>query len=324
MRTSLTKIFLALVAVLVLGAGRAEAQADFVGTRALGMGEALRANAAGATAILLNPSGMSLSRGYVIEASYGLRIEDLGHHAFVAIVDSVTSRVAAGLYYEYIHANPRLGFDWAGGRVLDDKLTRSGHAAGISLSLALGERFLLGASVKYLHLDTSAPLPAGTKPSKLSLDHINGVTFDVGATLKLHPKFQLAAVGSNLWNHGSRETPTSAGFGMSIIPVPSLLINFDGVANFTGYKTLVTTSDPSVVKYKLKPAGRFGPGIEWLVASKVPLRAGFVYDTGLNAAYVTAGTGYFGSSYAIDISYRGKVSGGVENFLMIGLRIFIN
>ena len=324
MRTSFIKILLALVAVVFLGAGRAEAQADFVGTRALGMGEALRANAAGASAILLNPSGMSLSRGYVIEANYGLRVEDLGHHAFVAIADSVTSRVAAGLYYEYIRANPKLGFDWAGGRVVDDKLTRSGHAAGISLSLALGERFLLGASVKYLHFDTKAPLPANAKPGKLTLDHINGVTFDVGATFKLHPKFQLAAVGSNLWNHGSRETPTSAGFGLSFIPIPSLLINFDGVANFTGYKTLIHTDDPSIVKYKFKAAGRFGPGIEWLIANKVPLRAGFVYDTGLSAAYVTAGTGYFGSSFAIDLSYRGKVSGGVENFLMVGLRIFIN
>ncbi|MEO6950266.1 MAG: hypothetical protein ABI321_00530 [Polyangia bacterium] len=324
MRTPLITIFLALVAVLCLGAGRAEAQADYVGTRALGMGEALRANAAGASAILLNPSGMSLSRGYVVEAGYGIRVEDVGHHAFVAIVDSVTSRVAAGLYYEYIHANPKLGFDWAGGRVADDKLTRSGHAAGISLSIALGERFLLGASVKYLHFDTNAPLPAGTHPSKLSLDHINGVTFDVGATFKLHPKFQIAAVGYNLWNHGSRETPTSAGFGLSFIPIPTLLINFDGVANFTGYKTLVVTDDPSVVKYKFKPTGRFGPGIEWLIASKVPVRAGFVYDTGLNAAYVTAGTGYFGQSFAVDLSYRGKVTGGVENFLMIGLRLFIN
>ena len=125
-------------------------------------------------------------------------------------------------------------------------------------------------------------------------------------------------------SHGSRETPTSAGFGLSFIPIPSLLINFDGVANFTGYKTLVRTDDPSVVKYKFKPAGRLGPGIEWLIASKVPVRVGFVYDTGLNAAYVTAGTGYFGQSFALDLSYRAKVSGGVENFLSLGLRIFIN
>ena len=40
--------------------------------------------------------------------------------------------------------------------------------------------------------------------------------------------------------------------------------------------------------------------------------------------YLTAGVGYFAQSWAIDLSYRGKVSGGIENFLLLGVRIFIN
>ncbi len=301
-----------------------------VGTRALGMGEALRANAAGAAAVLLNPAGMSLSRGYVIEASYGLRIEDLGHHAFVAIVDSVTSRVAAGLFYEYIHANPKLGFNWAGGRVDNAKLTREGHAAGLSLSMSLGERFLLGATLKYLHFGTTAPLPEiggiTPVPADTTLDSVNSVTFDVGLIIKAHPKFQLGITGQNLWDHGSRETPASLGLGLSFIPIPALSINFDALTNFTGYKEAVyDPMNPNVVqKFNFKATARIGPGIEWLIADKVPIRAGFVYDTGLSAAYVTAGLGYFSPSFAVDLSYRGKVSGGIENFLSLGLRIFIN
>lgn len=323
-----TRSLFAAAALLVClsGARRANAQADYVGTRALGMGEALRANAAGAAGPLLNPAGMSLSRGYVIEAAYGFRIEDLGHHAFVSIVDSVTSRVAAGLFYEYIHANPKLGFNWAGGRVDEAKLTREGHAAGLSLSMALGERFLLGATIKYLHFDTTAPLPDGTVPASISLDSVNGVTFDVGLLVKIHPKFNLAAVGYNLWDHGSRESPASLGLALSFMPLPSLSINFDAVTNFTGYKTAIyDPANPAVVKgYDFRATARLGPGLEWLIANKVPLRVGVIYDTGLRGTYVTAGTGYFARSWAIDLSYRGKVGGGIENFLMLGLRVFIN
>ena len=328
MRPFFTKSLFALT-LLVACAGverRACAQADYVGTRALGMGEALRANAAGAAGPLLNPAGMSLSRGYVIEAAYGFRVEDLGHHAFVSIVDSVTSRVAAGLFYEYIHANPKLGFNWAGGRVDQSKLTREGHAAGLSLSMALGERFLLGATIKYLHFDTTAPLPEGTVPSQLTLDTVNGVTFDVGLLVKVHQKFNLAAVGYNLWDHGSRESPASLGLALSFMPVPSLSINFDAVTNFTGYKTPVyDPKNPAVItKYDFRATARLGPGFEWLIANKVPVRAGVVYDSGLSGVYVTGGLGYFSTSWAIDVSYRGKVAGGIENFLMLGLRIFIN
>jgi hypothetical protein len=309
-------------------ARRASAQADFVGTRAMGMGEALRANAAGAAGPLLNPAGMSLSKGYVIEASYGLRIEDLGHHVFVSVVDSVTARVAAGLFYEYIHSNPKLGFNWAGGRVADKdtKLTRQGHVAGLSLSMALADRFLIGATIKYLHFDTTAPLPEGTVPSELSLDHLNSVTFDLGVLIKVHPKFNLAVTGMNLWDHGSSETPASLGMGLAFIPLPQLSIDFDALVNFTGYKEANYTDDTkTVVKdFSFKATARLGPGVEWLIANKVPLRLGVIYDTGLKSTYLTAGVGYFAQSWAIDLSYRGKVSGGVENFLMLGVRIFIN
>jgi hypothetical protein len=327
LRSSLRSVLALSAALACLVAARsASAQADFVGTRAMGMGEALRANAAGAAGPLLNPAGMSLSKGYVIEASYGFNIENLGHHAFVSVVDSVTARVAAGLFYEYIHTNPKLGFNWAGGQVNEAKLTRQGHVAGLSLSMALAERFLIGATIKYLHFDTTAPLPAGTVPDSLTLDSLNGVTFDVGVLIKAHPKFNLAVTGMNLWDHGSRETPASLGMGLAFIPIPQLSIDFDALVNFTGYKEAVYTDDTkTVVKgFDFKATARIGPGAEWLIANKVPVRVGVIYDTGLKATFITAGLGYFAQSWAIDLSYRGKVSGGLENFLMLGLRIFIN
>jgi len=64
--------------------------------------------------------------------------------------------------------------------------------------------------------------------------------------------------------------------------------------------------------------------IEWLAGNKVPIRAGVVYDSGLPATYLTIGLGYLSTAFGIDLSYRGKVQGGIENFLMLGIRIFID
>jgi hypothetical protein len=317
-------VCLAALVSLVAVSATARAQADFVGVRPLGMGEAQRATATGSSGPLLNPAGMSLVRQYVIEAMYGIKIETLGHHANISVVDSITARVAAGLFYSYINESPKLGFNWAGGRVDSAQLSRSGHAAGLSLSIPLGDHFILGATAKYLHLDTTAPLPMGTVPDHITLDTVNGVTFDVGMIFRLGDHFNIGLIGYNLWDHGSRESPLSLGVGLAYVPVPTLSINFDTVVNFTGYQDYKIDMMTGKVSLNQKTTARLGPGIEWLAGSKVPLRIGVVYDSGLPATYLTAGLGYLSTAFGVDLSYRAKVQGGIENFLMLGLRIFID
>ncbi len=315
---------LAVAVSLVAFATTARAQSDFVGVRALGMGEAQRATATGASGPLLNPAGMSLIKQYVIEGMYGVKIETVGHHANISVVDSVTARVAAGLFYSFIYESPKLGFNWAGGHIDSTQLTRTGHAAGLSLSIPLGDRFIIGATAKYLHFDTTAPLPMGTVPDHLTLDSVNGVTFDVGMILRLGERFNVALIGYNLWDHGSRESPLSLGIGLAYVPLPQLSINFDTVVNFTGYQDYRVDMMTGKVSLNQKTTARLGPGIEWLAGNKVPLRAGVVYDSVLQETYLTAGLGYLSSAFGIDLSYRGKVKGGIENFLMLGIRIFID
>ena len=309
---------------LVAAASPARAQYDFVGVRAMGMGEAQRATATGASAVLMNPAGMSLVRQYVIEGMYGIKIETVGHHANLSVVDSITSRVAAGLFYSFIYETPKIGFQWAGGKVDSEQITRTGHAAGLALSIPLGDRFIIGATAKYLHLDTTAPLPMGAVPDHLTLDSVNGVTFDVGMILRLGQTFNIGLIGYNLWDHGSRESPLSLGIGLAYVPIPALSINFDTVVNFTGYQNYRIDMMTGKVTLDQRTTARLGPGIEWLAGNKVPLRVGVVYDSGLPATYVTAGLGYLSTAFGIDLSYRAKVQGGIENFLMLGIRIFID
>jgi hypothetical protein len=267
---------LAAIVAVVAAATPARAQNDFVGTRAMGMGEAQRATATGASGPLLNPAGMSLVRQYVIEGMYGIKIETVGHHANLSVVDSITARVAAGLFYSFIYETPKLGFNWAGGKIDSEQITRTGHAAGLSLSLPLGDRFNVG------------------------------------------------LIGYNLWDHGSRESPLSLGIGLAYVPLPTLSINFDTVINFTGYQNYKIDMMTGKVTLDQRTTARLGPGIEWVAGSKVPLRAGVVYDSGLPATYLTLGLGYLSTAFGIDLSYRGKVQGGIENFLMLGIRIFID
>jgi hypothetical protein len=314
-----------LAITLLIGAGgSARAQSDFVGVRAMGMGEAIRTSATGASGPLVNPAGMSLVRQYVIEGQYGFRVEDLGHHAHVSVVDSITTRVAASLFYTFIDTSPRVSYNWAGGLVLDGQLKRQGHAAGLALSIPLGDRFILGATIKYLNFNTTAPLPAGTVPNQLTLDQVNGVTFDVGLLVRLGDKFRIAVTGMNLWDHGSRESPLSLGMGIGVIPIPSLTIAFDALVNFTGYQNYEFDPMTGRVARDGRVTGRFGPGVEWLIKGMVPLRLGVVYDSGLPATFLSVGIGYVQSKFGIDLAYRAKVQGGVENALMLGIRLFVD
>ena len=89
-----------LLAVLLVLAGAASRPAaaveDMLTPRALGVGEALRGDATGALGPLLNPSGMALSKSYTIEAMYGFDVRSVGHDVHLSIVDSSTSKLAAG------------------------------------------------------------------------------------------------------------------------------------------------------------------------------------------------------------------------------------
>jgi hypothetical protein len=36
------------------------------------------------------------------------------------------------------------------------------------------------------------------------------------------------------------------------------------------------------------------------------------------------GAGYLGQQFGVDLSYRVKVAGGLENFIMAGVRLFVD
>src|SRR5262244_3539428 len=120
---SARQLVVALVLAAPLGVWPTPARADeeLGSARALGMGDALRAAATGSAAVHLNPSGLTLIPNFVE----------------VSVADSITSRVAAAVYFDYESADVK---DGSGAKLGD----RSGWESGVALALPLTEWLSLG------------------------------------------------------------------------------------------------------------------------------------------------------------------------------------
>ncbi len=302
-----------LLAIVVTAAFASSARAfeDFSGTRSLGMGGASRAWAIGDEGPLLNPSGMSLAKAYDVEAAYGYasaanapaslpatsRLSDSFLHA--SIVDSTSSyNLAGGLYYTYHTA------DRGGG------LVASGHEAGGALSLPFSEFFSLGATIKYFKLEDDDVVTG----------HGGGLTFDVGATVRPTSIVSLAVIGTNLRDLGNSQATQGIGYGVALIPAPSLVIALDGLTRLT----------PD------NQTGRKGTsimgGADLTIAARFGVRAGGGYDAVTGNGYATLGFSAISELGAFDAGLRqdllrSEVTPGVERpretVVGLSLRLFV-
>jgi hypothetical protein len=286
---------------LFLGPGLAVAEGDSlndtIGARALGSGEAQRATATGASATQLNPAGAGLIRAYVLEGSYGFRPEDDATVAGGSVCDSVTSRMAACVYYNYFSTEPD-----GGGRTL--------HDVGLTLALPLGEKLSIGATGRYVDYTEQG---ADALPEDNSRD--GDMVFDFGGIVRLTPTLNVGVVGYNLVGHDEDNFPRGIGAGLGFQPLPQLSLGADGVWN------LDAPADQST--------GRYGLGGEYFVSAAdgqqgYPIRLGYVYDAKNDGSYLTAGLGFMTPRVGVDAGMRYQVAGeGDEIAVIFGLRVFM-
>lgn len=289
--------------VLWCGLPAAAAQ-DIMSTRSLAMGGSLRAAPSGSNAVLLNPAGMSLSRAYQIGAFYQYRATDEAGHLNVSVVDSITSRLAAGLFYSYMHSSPARIVPTGGGHVFALDESTDAHSAGLSLSYPIGDIFHIGVTTRY---STHAiEQPEGTPEAYLE-ETASGVTMDVGGILRL-ASFNIAAVGYNLVPIEGYRFPQLLGLGAAYNFGTTFLTEFDAVLDFTSAE-------------ETKPSFHFGA--EFFLAQAYALRAGVMHDTLREATYVTGGLGLVSKVVAVDFGLRQMVEGGAETTLSGSVRIFM-
>jgi hypothetical protein len=289
----------------VLGARPARAFEGYEGTRALAMGGATRAWALGDSALLLNPSGMSLAKAYNVEAAYayGSRLSEQFLHA--SVVDSTSeSTLAGGIYYTY-HLDKPAG------------LSGHAHEAGAALALPIGNAIAFGGTLKWFRFEGAdngfVATPGGLVPSTSTS---TGLTFDVGATLRPSQSLSFAFVGVNLVDRHHIQAPRMITYGAAYLPASQLVVAVDGVTALTD-DTLTGTSGTGV-----------RGGLEASLAQRVILRAGGGTDPVAGAGYLAAGISVLSEVGAIDAGARGDLfpyrTGSERSFFVgVSLRLFV-
>ena len=301
---SKTRVSVATLLVGVWFADSAMAR-DLVGTRATGMGGRLVASAAGVAAPLVNPAGMSAARTYAVSAAYQYRGSDSANMLNAAVVDSVTTRVAAGLYYSFANEKPRQTLALAGGSYTLD-LSRQTHEIGVALSMGLGKRIMLGVATRYINSQAALPDDA---PSELSLADANTVTIDAGAIVRVIDGLNFGIVGYNLVPADDQLYPIGLGFGVSYTMGTLLTAEFASVLDFD--------SDPDGITATLHG------GAELFLAKKFPFRAGVMHSLYREATFLSGGIGWISRRLGIEVSLRQQIAGGADTLVAAALQLFV-
>lgn len=289
----------AAVALLATLGGRAGAAEDLVGTRALGMGGALRGAATGDSGPLLNPSGMSMIRSYSLEAAYGHSTRRSDEFFHGSIVDTTSGfKIGGGAYYTY-HSTSPAGLP--GG---------SGHEGGLALSVPFGDKLALGGTAKYFSL-SGEQAAVGNK---------GGLTFDVGATVRPVTGLSVGMVGTNVRNLHNPQAPRALGYGIAFNPGAELIFVLDGVTTFTA---------PG--ENRRKGTSVMGGG-EIFLAGRFAVRAGGGFDASDRNGYFSLGFSAISEIGALDLggrrdTFRGTMADGspskLETILGVSLRLFV-
>ncbi len=339
-------VFCSVLCGLLLHGQAALAVDPVVGIRSLAMGDSLRAMATNAEGMLLNPAGIAQQKQFAMSGFYSLQPQTLGHFLHSAVSDSLTQQyVAVGLYYTYFHETPHFTYPLAEGgtsnrvfAIANNDTVRSGNEAGLTIAVPFSDRFALGATLKYGYFSFRNQLAPGDLPPDFSYqnpaidgDHVvdlgssgHAVSFDVGATLRLLEELRIGIAGQNLWAHNP-EQPTRLGMGLGYRFNERLLVAADAMIDFTGTTACVAGSAQNglCTEFQKRLTYRLGGGGEYILAGRVPLRLGYLYDTNLSAHHVSGGLGYqdLQKGYGLDFSLRQRVSAGTETVLLLGVRV---
>jgi hypothetical protein len=245
---------------------------------------------------MLNPSGMSLARSYVVEGSYQFLNREQGHVGHVSIVDSTSGfNIAGGLYYTYATASPDVAPD--SGR----------HEGGLALSVPFGDRVSLGGTVRYIR----ARRDAGANPT-VPAAQTSGLTFDAGISIRPVRAVTLGVVGYGLRDLENAQAPMSVGGGIVVTPIDPLVLAVDGLLDFR-------TSEAA----QGKTLSVFG-GAEYTISGRFALRLGGGRGGFRERSFATAGASLLSEVGALDIGARTDLS-GADKDIFVGLagRIFV-
>lgn len=261
--------------------------------RSMAMGLGARASATSTSAVALNPAGMSIGRLYHIETTVTYDPQPGRFSSGATLMDSFSGPINMGTNFRYVHGNGENG--------------HGGYDGRIALGLPLGDSFAIGLTGRYMSFWREGQEEADPYAEQITIDVAVRVTPIAG----LH----FAALGYNLIDVGSPLAPMQAGGGVSYTFDNTFTLAFDGLVDLSTWRD----SDGNLI-----PEGLFGGGAE-LFTGEVPIRAGYIFDTGRNIHYVTAGLGWRNDELGVDIAWRQQVTGpAMRTNVLASLRYFVH
>lgn len=309
------------LAVCLLQISAAAQAQDFIGTRALSLGEAYRAVATGNDAIYMNPAGIALIPRYSSELHYNFNLDKEDHQVDLSVVDSRTSKVAAGLGYTFQ------------GRELTRRTTLQ-HTATLALGYSLLPRlFSLGVGLKYVNISDA-----------IVGNYLNALSGDVGVLATLPGGLSLAAVGYNIIPIRSTDVPVSAGFAAAwdlgplsallfgggpsgyLVPDASGAARPAGIGDMRGpLSNFVLSCDWYINFFTLdQPQSRVSGGLEYLLFGFAPVRLGYLWDEAEQNHLLSAGGGIILPFFGVDVAYQQSTVNRAERRFAASLKFFLD
>lgn len=265
--------------------------------RTAAFGGGLSALGSGVSGIFGNPAGIGASQVYHVGALASVWPEARRQTYGAAAVDSVTTRLAAGVGFAWTDQDP-------------DGIKRRSSDLRIVLAYPFSDKVSFGVAGRYLKLTQEGLGPLGQSYPSGGLRGepiVNTWSFDAGLTLRPSKNFGLGAYGSNLSNPGTGYQPTTAGGGIGV-GNENVAFEIDALADFTTWQ---------------RTTARVMAGLEYLAGDHLPLRVGYRWDEGMDAHAVSAGIGYIDPTFSIDLSGRRYVAGQSATAVMLTVQYFV-
>jgi hypothetical protein len=197
---------LALIAIsLPASAEEGPGISDLMRARSFGMGGAFRALGGGTEAVEANPASMAVFRRYLVELCGAWDPRNPFGFGSIAVMDSASSPVAAGLAYHIVS----LG---AG----DEH--RVAHLNTGALTIPFGQTLYIGASIRHV-------LMSGSR-------EVNAITGDAGLLLRFGP-LVASVSGHNLVEIADPDFPRTFAGALGLI-TPEFSLAADVQGNFNG------------------------------------------------------------------------------------------
>jgi len=259
--------------------------------RGVGLGTGVRASAVSTSALAYNPAALVLGKLYHIEGSVDYLPEFNTVALGVAVVDSATSRVGAGVAFRGFLS----GDEGIGG--IDGRL-------GIAFPFA--ENISIGLGGRYVHLEYTDELPP-----ELSLDAelVDGFTMDASLRVAPTPGLSFAIVAANFIDLESAYAPVIVGAAGAFTFAEIATLGVDVLLDLSSFQSAAVT---------------VGGGLEVLISQTVPLRIGYAFDVERALHTLSGGAGYTDRSVGFDLSFAQQVSGGDDTRIMGAFRYYVH